>query len=71
MGCVRPAAYVTRTRYGHKDPIMRYAFLAAIPVAATAWFFDHRAAALIGIVAILVSFIAVVFDLGRRPDRRV
>lgn len=44
---------------------MRYAFFAAMPVAAVAWFFDHRAAALIAIAAILASFVGIVFDLGR------
>lgn len=48
---------------------MRYAFLVAVPVAATVWFVDHRAAAVIGIAAILLSFVGVVFDAGRKPGR--
>tara|TARA_R110001606_G_scaffold229315_2_gene377284 strand:+ start:225 stop:449 length:225 start_codon:yes stop_codon:yes gene_type:complete len=52
-----------------KAAIMRHAFLVAIPVAATAWFYDHRVAALIGLAAILLSFADVVFDLGNVARR--
>ncbi len=45
--------------------MMRYAFLAGIPVATAVWFVDHRAAGFVGIVAILLSFVGIVFDLGK------
>jgi len=48
-----------------RAPVLRYAFLAAIPAATATWFVDHRVGALLGIAAILLSFIGIVFDLGR------
>jgi len=53
-----------------KELIVRYALLAIIPLAAGTWFVDHRAAALLVLMAILVFFVGVVFASGnQRPNR--
>jgi hypothetical protein len=49
---------------------VRYALLAALPLAVATWFVNHRAAALIVLAAILVFFVSVVFASGKRKPNR-
>lgn len=44
--------------------MFRYTFLAGLPAAAGLYFLDHRAAGIVGLISILVSFLAIVFSMG-------
>ena len=44
--------------------MFRYAFLVGLPAAGGLYFLDHRAAGIVGLSGILISFLAIVFSMG-------